>query len=425
MPFPCVDTRQLATSARVARLAPPAGRACATFLLAALAGCSFPDYSFSPGAGGAGGASGGGSGGAAGSGQAGSGQGGGAGGAAGAGAAGGGGGGSAGAPGVLVASGQRNVGRMVARESTLFWVVTGTEAENYADGKVLSCPTTGCPEAGPTLIAEGQNKPEFIDVADDNYVRLLGENEEKYIYWTNSGSGDVLRCLKTGCDAGGPTPIARGQAGPAGVRASASLPFVGDGGGGDPVVFWANADSGKVLSCPSDGCSDAAAPTLIAEGLARPRHLVTGNTFIYFLEESSGGKLYKKEKGGAGGPVALSPPLVTPTRLTLTGGELYAVDRGSAANDFADGKIVWADPASDQQAVFVDGQKSLFSVAADDDRGHVYWVADGKLLACAFGPTCAVEPKVLAAGVDAGELAYDGRDVFFLAGDAIRKVPRP
>ncbi|HEU4405480.1 MAG TPA: hypothetical protein VFS43_09340 [Polyangiaceae bacterium] len=394
--------------------------------LAASGGCSFPEYSFEPG-GGAGRA---GEGGAAGAGQAGAPAAGAAGaGPAGASGAGGAGGGAGAAPGALVASGQRNVGGMVARASTLFWVVKGSEAEGFRDGKVLACPTAGCPATGPVVLAEGQGGPEFVELADDNFVRLLGENEEKYIYWTNSSGGEVMRCLKTGCGAGGPTRLALGQAGPAGVRASASLPFdgaAGAGGGGVPVVFWVNADAGALLSCPADGCG-AEAPAVLAVGLSRPRQLVSGDQFVYWLDGVEGGRLYKRLKGPSALPVAQSPPLATPTRFTLADSQLFAVDRGSAASQYADGKIVWADPAADEQDVFVDGQKNLFAVVADDAgaNANIYWNADGALLYCASGRRCAGGPRVLATGVGDGDLAYDGRDLFFVAGDEIRRVPRP
>lgn len=421
---------QLRAKARAASLGLGALSA-ATFVslwLALSEGCSFPEYSFEPEGGGAGrsgegGGAGAGQGGAAGEGgQAGSEVGG-----------AGGGAGSVPAPGTLVASGQRNVGRMVAHEATLFWVVTGTEAEGFRDGKVLTCPTDGCPTSGPLVLAEGQHKPEFIDLADDNYVRLLGEVEEKYVYWTNSGSGEVMRCLKTGCGPDGPTPLAVGQASPAGVRPSASLPRAdgaggGGGGGGVPVVFWVNADTGELLSCPFGGC-DGQAPSVLATGLGRPRLLVSGDTFVYWLDEVAKGRLYKFRKGSTEGPKSQSPELATPTRFTLADGELFGVDRGTAANGYADGKIVWADPATNDEDVFIDGQKNLFSVVADDENadgtGKVYWNADGVLYYCAFGRRCVGGAKQLAVGVGGGDIAYDGRDIFFVAGDEIRKVPRP
>ncbi|HEU4537060.1 MAG TPA: hypothetical protein VFS00_23220, partial [Polyangiaceae bacterium] len=241
--------------------------------------------------------------------------------------------------------------------------------------------------------------------------------------------GEVMRCLKTGCGAGGPTPLAAGQGAPAGVRVSASLPidFVAGEGGGEAVVVWADAASGDVLSCPADGCGGAT-PTPLATGRARPRHLVSGNRFFYWIEEGvggQGGQLFKYEKGAGKAPVPQSEPLATPTRFTLAKDKLFAVDRGTAANQYADGKIVWADPTTDDRDVFVDGQKSLFSIAADDAGGNVYWNADGNLMYCRFDRRCVGGAKLLAAGVGQGDIASDGAYVFFAVGDEIRKVPRP
>ncbi len=335
-------------------------------------------------------------------------------------------GGSLPAPGVAIATGQANVAQLTSDGTTLFWVTRGTEAAGFSDGKVLSCPVDGCPETGPTVLAENQKKPEFISLSDENYNSKAGDESKKYIFWTTSLGGEVLRCEKTGCGGGGPTVLASGQNGPAGVRASLSLPQI------DPnaklVVLWANVGSGDILQCPHDGCgADPLVP--IVSGRATPRALLTGNSFVYWMEEGTGegtGVLYRFRKDRTAGepPVAQTGLLGTATRVELASAQLFAVDRGTAANQYADGAIYWANPNGDAKNTYIQGQKNLFAIVGDGKS--IFWNADGKILSCPFGETCTTTPAPLAdGGAGQSELALDTKSVYFFVGDSVRKLGRP
>lgn len=299
--------------------------------------------------------------------------------------------------------------------TTLYWVRRGT-APDFADGAVLSCPVSGCPD-GATVLASGQAKPEHLSAG------------ATHVYWTASAGGQVLRCAKAGCG-GAPEVIAAGQASPRGLEVSSAAP-----GDARSFVFWTNHDAGTVVRCPVTGCG-AGGPDLVASGQAGPGSFTTGASNVYWLAAGGQGALWRVPKpavgGGPGAPVRLFEPLPSPEGLAILRSKLYAVARGSEAGGYADGALAQVDLAGGVSSpvvrAFATGLSGAFDVAVaalDATTEEVYFNAGGRLwrcpsTGCGEGPTPVTPERV-----DAAPIAVDGTSVYFVRDDVVRRLLRP
>lgn len=329
-----------------------------------------------------------------------------------------------GAPGEVMATGQVNVRQMaidVSTQGTLFWVTAGTEVNGYDDGKVLSCSVDDCPGSLKT-IAFAQARPEFVAVADENCPK--GSDAKNYVYWTTA-LGEVKYCEKAGCGAEA-TILAENQAGVAGVRVTPPLPDNTDPSA--VIAVWASADAGEVRQCPAGGCVGGDAP-FASQAPAKPRHLVSGNTFIYWLEEdiAADGWLYKLRKDRTELPVLQVGPLDSSTKFALASSRLFAIVRGADA-------IVWTAPTSDVKGSYIEGRKQLLAIDAHGlsgtNKGRVYWNDDGDLWYCAIsenpGPCEGAQMLLQGVGRSKSLLADDDYVYFpYEADGTLRRVPQP
>jgi D-alanyl-D-alanine carboxypeptidase-like protein len=296
--------------------------------------------------------------------------------------------------------------------ASLYWVRRGS-APDYADGAVLSCPISGCPD-GPTVLAAGQARPEHLSVT------------ATHVYWANAAGGQVLRCAKAGCG-GTPEVIASGQASPQGVEASSAAP-----GDARTFVFWTNRDAGTVVRCPAAGCG-ASGPDLVATGQAGPTSFTTGASNIYWLTSAGAGAFFRVPKppvgGGPAAPVQLLSAAPSPEGLAILRSKLYAVARGSEAGGYADGSLTQVDlsggVASPVVRVFATGLSGAFDVAAlpvDGTSEEVYFNAGGQLLRCPSTGCGAGPTPVTGERVDAAPIAADATSVYFLRDGVVRRL---
>ncbi|HEU4539291.1 MAG TPA: hypothetical protein VFS00_34455, partial [Polyangiaceae bacterium] len=342
-------------------------------------------------------------------------------GAAGAGGNGGGGGALPPAPGTVFASGQNNVAQMVSDGTSLFWVVAGTPGACFADGKVLSCPLAGCDT--PTVLAANQAKPEHLSLPDEN-INAVGLADDN-VYWTTSLGGEVKKCGKTGCG-GAPTVIAQGQKAPAGLATTLSLPKANSAA--EPVVMWASFEGNQVMRCSTDPAKCASAgPAVAADGLAGPSYLVSGNSFTYWLENGAtegAGRLTRLTKTG-GAVTTLEPGFGRFSRVVLSFAILFAVDRGTAAEQYQNGRLVIVNPTSGAVIDRVEAQPNTFDVLAD--ANYVYWNSNGTLFYCPDAGCLGAAPQVVpdGVGVGSGPLLDRGDSIYFARDGEIRRIAKP
>jgi hypothetical protein len=133
--------------------------------------------------------------------------------------------------------------------STLYWI--------SVNGDLFSCPVSGCPASGPTLLmtptAAGS---EALAVDDQN------------IYWTNgnpAGYGSVMQCAKASCGTT-VTVLASGRSSPMGIAVDAT------------DVYW--VESG-IYKCAIGGCGGT--PTRVAPGLVAGNAIALDASHIYVV----------------------------------------------------------------------------------------------------------------------------------------------
>ena len=331
----------------------------------------------------------------------------------------------------VLASGQDNVREMTSDGNTLFWVMAGTEANGFNDGKVLSCSTNGCNDK-PTVIASEQQKPEHIARADENLVQLPDSSFwSGQIYWTNTLGGTVLRCPKNTCQQ--PVLVAEGQVGPAGLGVSASEVSSIGNPAGQPYIYWAATGEDKVNACQLDQagpCTDATTTVLTdaaepSEPAAPgPTSLITGRSYVYWLTpgttEAGGrnGHLYRYRKNP--GPAPSRPPgerrlfamandLHRPAHFALQSSLLYVTALGATGAPPSEPTLWLANPtgvdgSDDQVRPFVSSPS--FS-ALTVTYNAAYWTANGTLYACPPNGCPDTGPVEVAPGLGAVALSNE------------------
>jgi hypothetical protein len=194
-----------------------------------------------------------------------------------------------------VATGQASALGIATNTSTLYW------AELTSPGSVLSCPLSGCPDAGPTVVAANEAYPYSI-AADSTGV-----------YWGTTG-GDVRFCALGQCPQ--PTTLASQQG-------EVKYTVLGQGS-----LFWSDAeDQGSV-----DGCTETACTPMQLATAENPVDLAVDTTGIYWVEKNTpGGSVQMCPLTGCepSGPRVLALGLNAPTGMALDATYVYVTDTGS------------------------------------------------------------------------------------------------
>jgi hypothetical protein len=175
---------------------------------------------------------------------------------------------------VAFASGQQTPSEIVVSGPSVYWInlveaAAGRKGLSLVDSGVLTCPVSGCDDAGPMSLAGGMSPPTSLVVSGQT------------VYWAQAKS--VVSCSASGCN-GAPTTIA-----------SLSTDFSGVGGiavDGKYVYFGATAvGSGmgppgwEIMSCSLSGCPNGPTPlysTSLESGGPVPQIFVDA-TRIYFV----------------------------------------------------------------------------------------------------------------------------------------------
>jgi hypothetical protein len=128
-----------------------------------------------------------------------------------------------------------------------------------------------------------------------------------HVYWANQAAGTVVKCPKTGCPAAGPTVLASGQPTLRGVSVDGQSVYF--------MTEPSTADGGtinvRVLECPLAGCTGA--PEVFYEGSAfRPNDVQARDGTLYFTHwpqvtscPTSGCAGPPDDLGSGGGPLAI------------------------------------------------------------------------------------------------------------------------
>jgi hypothetical protein len=150
---------------------------------------------------------------------------------------------------VTFASGQQTPSEIVVSGPGVYWInlveaATGRKTLSFVDAGVLTCPASGCDDAGPTSLAGGMSPPTSLVVSGQS------------VYWAQGKS--VVTCSSAGCN-GTPTTIASLSAafsGAAGIAIDANDVYFGatEVGGGTGPPAW------QIMSCPLSGCPSGPTP---------------------------------------------------------------------------------------------------------------------------------------------------------------------
>jgi hypothetical protein len=209
----------------------------------------------------------------------------------------------------------------------VYWVNGGDQDGGSVtqSGSVLSCPGTGCPEAGPIVYAANgvgeDGGADLTGLAIDSTYLYWGETlsfggatgrisrcaitacastlehlaggftsipyalavDPSYVYWTDLGTSQIERCSLPSCG-GNPEIFAGNQASPTGIALY------------NDTVYWTNgADPGTVLSCPVAGCGTM--PTTVASGQHNPYAVVADESGVYWTNIDDGSVMHCPLKG--------------------------------------------------------------------------------------------------------------------------------
>jgi hypothetical protein len=167
----------------------------------------------------------------------------------------------------------------IAFDSTyLYW--SGYANLETPVGSITQCATAACS----TTIATLASGPSFFPFA-------VVVNEE-YVYWTDIGLDQVLRCKLPSCG-GDPEIFANNQPTPQGMALY------------DGAVYWTQGDEpGLIASCPAAGCGSG--PTTIASGQLNAFAIAVDATGIYWTDIDAGSLSHCPLPGcGKGSPAIL------------------------------------------------------------------------------------------------------------------------
>jgi hypothetical protein len=255
---------------------------------------------------------------------------------------------------ITIAAGQDYPWALTLANASVYW------ANDGADSGVLVCPTSGCVDAGASVIASNQVFPSAVAVDATN------------VYWTTAGT--LSTCPLSGCPAG---PV---------VLASATQPLAV---AQDAVnLYWtefnfASPAAGSVYACPKPGCVPI---TTVASSQTGPFGVAVDDAGIYWLDNAAMPPQLAQCQLACGSPsfTPISPN--DPRYIATDGTRIYWTDRAA----------VWAcSEGACDAGVLAPNQQSASGIALD--TGNVYWASSGNgaIMTCS---KTACSPIVLALG---------------------------
>jgi hypothetical protein len=170
---------------------------------------------------------------------------------------------------------------MVVDATNIYWL-TGTLSGT--NGNVKTCPITGCPGAGPTVLVSGLAIP-----------KLLALNAGK-LYWTQAGDGTVRSCTASSCASTLTTLATTSPGVPFGIATDGTN------------LYWGTGTPNSVSKCSLANC--AGTITTLVSGLQyQADRIALSATDIYITSHTSPGDIWKCSLGGCGtSPTTISSP---------------------------------------------------------------------------------------------------------------------
>ncbi len=217
----------------------------------------------------------------------------------------------------VLASGLVNPWFAVGYGGKVYWDNSGVQEAGVitTSGTVMSCPEKGCPEGGPFVYTEGGSGDASANLSglaiDSTYlywanlfgysgitgsisecaradcpgtlVELVGGAgfipiavvvDPKFVYWTDIGTNQVLRCSLPSCG-GNPQIFANNQLGASGLALY------------DDNVYWTQGvPEGGILYCPAAGCGKG--PRTLASAQSNPFGLAVDDSGAYWTNIDDG-----------------------------------------------------------------------------------------------------------------------------------------
>jgi hypothetical protein len=290
---------------------------------------------------------------------------------------------------VTLASDQGSPAAIAVGGGRVYWTTVGSDA--VASGRIMAIPVGGVPDGGaPVVVASGQGSPDGIAVSRGG------------AYWTTERGGTVEAVAVTdgGFVDAAPRALARGQSAPVGVAASST------------GLYWANAGmsdaGGSVMALALD--VDAGSPIALATAQSLPTSVALA-TGVLLWGTADAVMSYSLRDGGAASVVAMASPTAVATDSVY----VYWTERGTAANQYADGAVVRASLSTGATTTLATGQLVGVSLAVDDES--VYWTTpatpDGAGAILKVAVTGGAPTTLMSAAAPTGGIAVDGTSVYW------------
>jgi hypothetical protein len=255
---------------------------------------------------------------------------------------------------------------------------------NSTTGQVELCAKSGCNAMPTTLISNASDLyPQSIVVAAGNVY---------YLVYNFSNPGAVFECASGGCS-NQPTAIASNQVGPTAIASDANN------------LYWTNG-SGEVMECALGGCNGN--PTALATGLSGLVPLTIGGLAVdatnVYWSDSVG--IVKCGIGGCNGQPTTVAASQQAYGLVTDGSNLYWTDYNNG--------FVYQCPNTGcaQPTVLASGLTNPKNLAIDGS--NVYWAnGDGTIMRCDLNG-CANGPVTIASGqASPARIVVDDRRIYW------------
>jgi hypothetical protein len=253
---------------------------------------------------------------------------------------------------------------------------------NSTTGEVEACAKSGCNSIPTTLVSDASVLyPQSIVTAAGSFY---------YLVYNFSNPGSVLACAASGCN-NQPTTVASNQIGPSALAVDASN------------LYWTN-QAGQVMQCELGGCSGG--PTALATGLGGPFSIggLAVDAANVYWSDSSG--IVKCAIGGCNGQPSTIVASQQAYGLATDGENVYWTDY--------DNGFLYQCPNSGcaQPTALASGLSHPNNLAVD--KAHAYWAnGDGTIMRCGLNG-CVGGPATVASGqAQPGRLVLDDTRVYW------------